>query len=171
MDMKPLTLNMVTAGLKLSKLQVRNILASQNKANCQPDDELDENTLMVLLTANLLETLEFLAPEQRTLILNNVVDAMQCAVANLALVQLAFCDRRYCLWTGNIGALDLTTGEKLTTLPAERIETISYNLNAVYVYGRLKIERRSGLHAKRQDDAGTVDEPADVRERAPNGVS
>lgn len=169
--MKPLTWDMVVGGLKLSKLQIRNILTNHGLPVYAPDDVVDEYALAVLLTANLLESLEFLAPEQRTLILGHLGELLRLTTENNALIQLAFCDRRYCIWTGNVGVVDLTTGDKLEVIPVQPVETISYNLNAVYLYGRIKIERRSGLHAKQQDSDGAVEEPADVCQRTPDGVS
>lgn len=126
---------------------------------------------MLLLVAGLLETIAFLDPEQRILILDSIGPAMDMAVENRGLAQLAFADRRYCVWTGNAGVLDLTTGDNLELTPVLPVETISYNLNAVYQYGRLKIERRSGLHGQRQNSDGTVEESPDLRERTPDSVS
>ena len=161
---------MVTATVKLSKLQLKNIVKTGGYKQPTDDDaSITPELLARVLTADMLERLAFLAPEQKTLILEESVNARMVGIDGMA--QLAFVDGRYCTWTGHTGFLDIESGETITELPVPPIETISYNLHELFRRGKHQIEKRNGQHAKRSNDAGDVDQPADVRERAADSVS
>jgi len=160
---------MVTATVKLSKLQLKNIVKTGGYKYPDDGDTTTPELLARVLTADMLERLAFLAPEQKSLILDESAAAQAVAITRLA--QLAFVDGRYCTWTGHTGFLDIESVEMLTELPVPPIETISYNLHELFRRGKHQIEKRNGYHAKRSNDAGDVDQPADVRERAADGVS
>ena len=160
---------MVTQAVKLSKLQLRNIAKSAGFKDLTPDSLVDDRLLIQILLADMLERLVFLTAEQRALILIETDYAQKTALTEMA--QLAFADGRYCVWTGSLGFLDLESGDTAQQLPVPPIETISYNLNALYIAGKHKIEKRGGLHAKRQANGGNVEESADVRDCAADGVS
>jgi hypothetical protein len=165
----PVTWSMVTAAIKLSKLQLRNIVRSAAFQEPTPDSVVDDHLLIRVMLAEMLERLAFLTAEQRALILAETNYAQKTAITDMA--QLAFADGRYCLWTGSFGFLDLESGDTIQQLPVPPMETISYNLNELYRRRKHQIEKRSGLHAKRQTTDGNVEEPADVRDRAADGVS
>ena len=157
----------------LSKLQLRNIFTAILKAPVPgPADTVDPDSLFYILLADVLGRLEFLQPEQRLLIVEGVwaqrhtprQDAAPCCME-----QIAFADGRYCAWTGHTGWVDLESGETLAMLPDAPLESIAYNLNELYRRGVLQIEKKAGFHAKKFD-AGSVDEPGDVCQRAPDGV-
>lgn len=163
---------MVATKLKLSKLQIRDILQQHgNKfGEFMPDAVIDRFSLTLLLLAEYLETLEFLEPAARTLILSRVALLVKYVTEDsAALGQLVFCDRRYIAWTNHTGYIDLVTGDHITDLPTNPLETIAYNLNMIYLCGRLRIERRSGLHAKQHAER-TMEEPEDICERTPGSV-
>ena len=149
MDRKKLTLDMVMAVLKLSKLQARTVftgvLAQPLPA---PDTELDKTAVFTLLVADMLENIAFLQPAQRALILTELstLGMTDCQTCDPNL--MAFADVRYCTWTGHTGWTDLETGEALTAIPDPFMETISYNLNELYRRGVLKAENRAGFHVK-----------------------
>jgi hypothetical protein len=130
---------------------------------------VDEHLLIRVLLADMLERIAFLTAEQRGLILNETNYAQKTALTEMA--QLAFADGRYCLWTGSFGFLDLETGDTVQHLSIPPMETISYNLNELYRRGKHKIEKRSGLHAKRQTADGNVEKPAHIRDSASDSVS
>ena len=160
---------MVTGAVKLSKLQLRNIVKTGGFSAPDNDTPLSSDLIMRILTADMLERLAFLKPEQKTLILDESDAAQKTALVGLA--QLAFADGRYCTWTGHTGFLDIESVEMLTELPVPPMETISYNLHELFRRGKHQIEKRNGYHAKRSNDAGDVDQPADVRERSADSVS
>lgn len=162
---------MVTQVIKLSKLQIKNILRVYGVDAPPPESEIEPAHLALLLAADMLERLLFLQPEQRTLILDSISEILPRVAANSEFYQLGFVDGRYCMWTDNQGFLDITTGDILQELPIFPLESISYNLNELYRRGKLKIERRSGMHAKRQNSDGDVEEPADVCERLTDSIS
>lgn len=159
---------MVTSYVKLSKLQMRNIFKARGAELPEPDDAMSPEMLMLTLLADMLERLDFLRPEQRTLILDSTKYAQIMGTHSFA--QLAFVDG-YCAFTGNTGFLKLDSGETVATIPAPPMETISYNLAELYRRGKYQIEKRSGMHAKRQDSDRDVEEPADVRDSDADGVS
>ncbi len=171
MEEKRLTWSMVTQVVKLSKLQIKNILRTRNADLPPPEDEIEPYHLAILLAADMLEKLMFLQPEQRILILDAIEAPIAAIAADAGFYQLGFVDGRYCMWTDHAGFLDITTGDIIAELPVFPLESISYNLNELYRRGKLKIERRSGMHAKRQDSEGTVDESADFCERPTDSVS
>ena len=148
-DRKSLTLDMVMAVLKLSKLQTRTVftgvLAQPMPAH---DAELTKTAIFTLLVADMLENLGFLQPAQRSLILTELSarGMTDCPTCDPNL--LAFADGQYCTWTGHVGWTDLETGEQLPTIPNPFMETISYNLNELYRRGVLKAENRAGFHVK-----------------------
>jgi hypothetical protein len=160
---KPLTMGMITRVLKLSKLQIRNLfLTVLQQATPTEDSAPSERILLMLLTADMFEKLEFLRPEQKTAILTELWLNLY-ADANVfeQLNQLMFADSQYCTWTGRTGFLDLETGDDIAHLPHPPMESIGYNLSELYRRGRLLIEQRSGLHVKNHN-AGSVDEQGNV---------
>jgi hypothetical protein len=167
---KQLTWGMVTQAVKLSKLQIKNIFRVRGVEPPPAEQVIQPDELILILAADMLEKLLFLQPEQRTLILDSISECLGGVIAG-DFTQLGFVDGQYCLWTGNTGFLDINSGDTLKELPAFPLESISYNLNELYRRGRLKIERRSGFHAKRQTPEGTVEEPEDFCERPTNSVS
>lgn len=166
-----MTWPMVTQVLKLSKLQIKNILRGQGIDQPVLEGEIQPAELFLLLLADMLEKLVFLQPEQKTLILDAMAPRLEQSLRDKEFLQLGFVDGRYGVWTGNIGFIDLQTGDEIQELPTFPLETISYNLNELYRRGKLKIERRSGMHANRQNTDGNVEEPADVCERTTDSVS
>jgi hypothetical protein len=168
-EMKPVTWRMVTETVKLSKLQLRNIVKTSGFPLPDDDGTVEAALLTRILTADMLERLVFLRPEQRMLILDESQTAQSLACANMA--QLAFVDGRYCTCTGYTGFLDLESGETITELPVPPMETISYNLQELIRRGKHQIEKRNGYHAKRQDDEIPLDQPPDIRERTADSVS
>lgn len=159
---------MVTAYVKLSKLQLLNIFKSRGVDLPEPDAVISPELLMLTLLADLLERLVFLRPEQRTLILDITKYAQITGTQDFA--QLAFVDG-YCAWTGNTGFLKLESGEAVARIPSPPMETISYNLAELYRRGKYQIEKRSGMHVKRQDADRAVEEPTDIRDSVADSVS
>jgi hypothetical protein len=164
----PITWGMVTETVALSKLQLRNIVKAAAFQDPTPDSPVDANLLIRVLLADMLERLPFLTAEQRALILSETNYAQKTALTEMA--QLAFADGRYCVWTGNFGFLDLDSGDTIQHLPIPPIETISYNLNALYIAGKHRIEKRGGLHAKRQTADRDVEKPEDFRDSPADGL-
>lgn len=162
---------MVTQAVKLSKLQIKNIFRTKGREIPDAEQPISPEDLSLLLTADMLERLMFLQPEQRTLILDAIEPAINSVAISDGFYQLGFVDGRYCMWTGNTGFLDITTGDTVSELSVFPLESISYNLNELYRRGKLKIERRSGFHVKRQDDEGDVDESDDICERPIDSIS
>lgn len=146
---------MVTAVLKLSKLQVRTVFTSiLRRPYPAGDSALIQAEIFALLLADMLENLAFLQPAQRTLILTELTTSGPelCATCDPHL--LAFADGQYCTWSGHAGWTDLETGEQLPAIPHPFMETISYNLSELYRRGVLKAENRAGFHVK--NNAGSV---------------
>lgn len=157
MDKKSLTLDMVMAVLKLSKMQARTVFTvALNQPMPAADALLESADIRVLLLADMLENLAFLQPAQRTFILTSLAARKlgDCPTCDPDL--LAFADGKYCTWTGHTCWTDLETGEQLTVIPNPFMETISYNLNELYRRGVLKAENRAGFHVK--NDAGSMAE-------------
>jgi hypothetical protein len=172
-EKKDLTLDMVMRVVKLSKLQIRNLFTTTLR---QPvpggEDVVSPDNLFYILLADLLERLDFLKAEQRLLILEGVwaqKNANTAGEESCCLDHLAFADGQHCTWTGQTGWLDLESGETTALLACAPLESIAYNLNELYRRGVLQIEQRAGFHAKKFD-AGSLDEPGDVRERTPDAV-
>ena len=160
---------MLSGFIKLSKLQLLNIFRAGGQSNPAPEFELPPALLMRVILADYLERLPFLRAEQRELLLDATQEAQTRGLTEFS--QIGFVDDNYCTWTGHTGFLVLESGENITALPNPPMETISYNLMELYRRGKYQIEKRSGLHAKRQNNDSDVDEPADIRDRAPDGVS
>jgi len=147
---------MVTGGLKLSKLQVKNIFTTVlNKSMPVSDDIADPEDTFCLLAADALEKVAFLSPEQRTLILLELrpVLTVPCRVT----VPLVFADGRYCAWEGRTGYLDLETGDQIEEIPHLPLQMIGYNLPELYRRGVWMLENRNGFHVKKST-AGSVDQ-------------
>lgn len=160
---------MVTPILKLSKLQIRALFtAVLQKPPPKENETLADDEFHCLLVADLMTRLPGLEHEQRLTILTEMRDIL--TAANDAFAQLVFADGNYCTWTGRTGFLDLTTGETVTTLPMPPVETIGYNLSALYVRGKQQIAKRNNRHAK-EHHAGSVDEPGDIRDSSSDAVS
>jgi hypothetical protein len=154
-DKKSLTLDMVMAVLKLSKLQARTVFTgSLNRPFPAADTVLNGAEIYALLLADMLENLAFLQPAQRALILTELTprDPADCLTCDPDL--LVFADGQYCTWTGKSCFTDLQTGEPVMELPSPFMETISYNLSELYRRGVLKAENRAGFHVK--NNAGSV---------------
>jgi hypothetical protein len=167
-----LTLGMVTGLIRLSKLQIRALFSGILRQPV-PDETilLSDAAVLFLLTADLVERLPFLKPEQRNVLLAEFWPTLESAGPQLfsQLNQFVFVDSQFCTWTRMTGFLDLQQGEWVTELPHPAMETIGYNLNELYRRGRRHIEKRSGLHAKHR--AGSVEEPGNVRVGSPDHVS
>jgi hypothetical protein len=165
-----ITWHMVTEVIKLSKLQIRNILATVNQQIPEPDDEPAPVLLMALLLAEMLENINLTA-EQRALILTESAAAWQGAAAQ-QFTQICLVDGLYCVWSGGRGFLDLSSGEVVVEPLVPPLETISYNLLELYNRGKRKISQRNGHHAdRRQNSERDVEKPADVRDCPADSVS
>jgi hypothetical protein len=162
------TLSMVTPILKLSKLQLRTLFATVlQKPMPQENEPLAPDDFHGLLVADLLMRLAFLEHEQRITILTEMRALFTANTAEFT--QLVFADGNYCTWTGRTGFLDLNTGDSVTTLPMPPVETIGYNLNALYTRGKQQIAKRS-RHGQKHD-AGSVDKSGDLRDGPSDAVS
>ncbi|NBO19796.1 MAG: hypothetical protein EBV03_11370, partial [Proteobacteria bacterium] len=168
-EVKQITWSMVTQAVKLSKLQLRNVVKLAGYSDITPEQEVPTALLVKILLADMLEQLAFLTAEQRMLVLDETLGAQNWAATQTALI--VFVDGRYCTWSNYTGFLVLDSGENIRELPHAPIETISYNLQELLRRGRRQIEKRSGLHAKQQNADGNVEKPADVRDCAADGVS
>lgn len=147
---------MVTGGLKLSKLQVKNIFTTVlKKSTPAADSPADPADTFCLLAADALEKVSFLSPEQRTLILLELQPALTvpCQIT----MPLVFADGRYCTWEGRTGYTDLETGEQIDEIPHLPLQMIGYNLPELYRRGVWMLENRNGFHVKKSA-AGSVDE-------------
>jgi hypothetical protein len=161
-DKKELTFGMVARNVQLSKLQLRTIfMAVLNLPEVVDDAPIPNEPLFFILLADMLEQLTFLTAEQRLLIVQGLYETRHVNDDACCLNQLIFADNQHCTWTGHTGWVDLESGEDVESLPYPPVETIAYNLNERCRRVRLKIEKRSGLHAKH--NAGSVDEQGNVR--------
>lgn len=68
------------------------------------------------------------------------------APVSVELYHVGFADGRYATCTGATGFLDVETGETLTQLPQQAIETVAYNLSTLFVYEFARC-RKAGLAA------------------------
>lgn len=147
---------MVTDGLKLSKLQVKNIFTTTFKKSIpEQTDIADLEDTRWLLIADLLEKVPFLNAEQRTLILLEMHQSLTVRHQNVA--PLVFADERYCTWETQTGYLDLLTGETILEIPRQPLQMIGYNLPELYRRGVWMLENRNGFHAKKSA-AGSMDQ-------------
>lgn len=169
LNAESITWGMVAETVKLSKLQLRNIFRVIGMKPPAPETAAEPEELLLVLVGDMLLSLNYLTAEQRELILDHADDLWDYIAQN-KLSQIVFVDGKYCTWTGQTGFVDITSGDPVTELPVPPIETISYNLNELYRRKKLQIEKRSGLHAK-QNVAGNVEEPADVRNSSADSVS
>lgn len=167
---KELTRDMVVNILRLSKLQIRNVFSDILRTDYPDNVPLKRLEIFYLLLADLLENLSFLTSDQRMLVLRETYKALHDPFVNNFFVQLVFLDNAHVTWTGQEGFLSLETGEETLQLPRPALEAIGYNLSELYERGILKIEKRSGLHAKKPDE-GSMGEPGDIRHGAANAVS
>lgn len=163
------TLAMVAPILKLSKLQLRSVAASLTyngaadwfRNDTQP---LPQGVFGAILLADLLERkCVFLDAEQKRLILDAQLDYAPPGM-------LAFADGAYCVWDGLVGYLDLETGDIVPELPAKAVETIGYNLVALRERALNEIAKRQRTAHGKEHSAGSMDEPGDVCDGAPNPV-
>jgi hypothetical protein len=168
-DKKQLTFGMVTAGINLSKLQVRAIFTTILKKSMPASEQVaDLSDVFCLLVADLLENLACLRPEQRSLIVAELQP--QLTAPPECPKYLVFADSRYCTWSGQTGYLDLETGDRVEVPAAPVMESIGYNLNELYRRGVQLLENRNGFHAKKSA-AGSVDESGNICQRAPDAIS
>jgi len=169
-ERKQLTYGMVSAGLKLSPIQLRAIFTTiLQKSIPNPDEILALPDLFCLLVADVLERVASLQSEQRAFLLREMRDVFAQAPPQ-GLLHLMFVDNRYSVWTGHTGYIDLETGETLAALPTTPMISIGYNLTELYRQGVLMLENRNGFHGKKSD-SGSVDQPGDVRVGAADGIS
>ena len=164
MNEEVVTLAMVAPILKLSKLQLRAVLQATNPdAIPGPDDAIDARTFQTVLLADLLERkCGFLRPEQRALIVGEASTSTPPGM-------IAFADGAYCVWDGLTGYLDLESGDVVSDLPARAVETIGYNLVALRERALNEIAKR--LRHANKHPAGSVEEPGDFCDGAPDAVS
>ncbi|NDD52284.1 hypothetical protein EBZ39_00130 [bacterium] len=169
-EKKQLTYGMVTAGLKLSPLQLRGIFTNVlQKSMPAPDTLIEPPDLFCLLVADTLEKVPAMQSEQRSFLLREMRDLFDTAPPQ-DLLHLMFVDSRYSVWTGHTGYLDLETGETIPAIPTVPMISIGYNLTELYRQGVLMLETRNGFHGKKSDP-GSVDKPGDVRGGTPDAVS
>ncbi len=163
------TLGMVTPILKLSKLQLRMVFTTVLQKPAPGENVgLATEEFRALLVADLLMRLAFLEHEQRITVMIEMQELLSADESELA--QLVFADGNYCTWTGRTGFLDLTSGETVTTLPVPPVETIGYNLSALYARAKQQIAKRKSRHAK-EYAAGSLDQPGDLRDGPPDDIS
>lgn len=166
-----ITLGMVQRIIRLSKLQLRNLFLTRNKAVPETDAALPPDDVAVLVFAEMLEKLAFLRPEQRTLLIGELLPVFEAVPHAARVYTLFFSDGKYALWEGRVGFLDLENGDTVEELANPAQETMMYNLNEIYRRFIVKLEKRSGLHAKKQNDDRDVEESSDLRDRTDYGLS
>ena len=116
---------------------------------------------LVVWVAAMLGRLEFLSPEQRLLIMDEVHGSlMSMAVQHGGPQQniLAIADGRFVTWTGHTGYLDLRDGSAIRELPSPPLETLAYNLTVLYDRSRRQCEARA------QQERRDADHNADTAE-------
>lgn len=82
----------------------------------------------------------------------------------LQATHLGFCDRRHVTFTGWQKLLDLQTGELVDKLPVKPLETVGYDLAALYVrrVAECDARREAGNAADNKDDATKQETAASV---------
>lgn len=166
-----ITLGMVQRIIRLSKLQLRNLFLARKKQVPEAHGELEPADVSVLVFAEMLEKLAFLRPEQRTLLIGELLSIFEAVPTAGRVYTLFFSDGKYALWEGRAGFLDIENGDTVEELANPAQETMMYNLNEIYRRFIVKLEKRSGLHAKKQNDDRDVEESADLRDRTDYGLS
>jgi hypothetical protein len=169
-EKKQLTYGMLTAGVKLSPLQIRAIFTTVlQKSMPNPDEIAAPTDVFCLLVADVLERVQGLQAEQRSFLLKEICPLFYNAPPT-ELLHLMFVDSRYSVWTGYTGYLDLETGETVPALPSVPMISIGYNLTELYRQGVLMLENRNGFHGKKSS-TGSVDKPGDIRSSTADAVS
>ncbi len=131
------TVAVITASTELTPLQIR---AAFRHIGCQsplPETELSADACLQFWVLMLIERFKFLAPEQRTLLaeeivgnLAGLVTAIQSGTVTSPMVVIA--DARYATWHGYKGWLDLTDARQLATPEKPPLETTAYNLAVLF---------------------------------------
>lgn len=139
--------------LQLSKLEIRAALAHIGGDWFVDNNEtLPRSGVLSLLLVDTLSRTGFLQSPQVAEIHRHVV-----AMNIESVLHVVFADRRWCGWTGYTGWLDLTTGDHVEQTPTVAVETIGYNLVALYDRAINELCKRARIHAK-QHQPDSVDE-------------
>jgi len=109
------------------------------------EDEIQPDDCLRLWVFMLLGRLQFMSPEQRTLVFEEIGpdlsekgvalwDAMHqpMEAGEIETPMLAVADGRFVTWSGKVGWLDLTTGETVRDIEHQPLETVGYNLAVLF---------------------------------------
>ena len=152
-------MDIVTTGTELSQLQLRAVFRLLGYLQIPPPaTDLSAIECWRLWICMLINRLKFLAPEQRSVLMEIVLStlpelSLEAVAGQTPVVVIA--DSRYATWHGYTGWFDLQTGEDISAIPGHPLETIAYSLIALFHRNHLacaELKRRK----ERQDAASNT---------------
>lgn len=151
------TVQVLTHDTALNPLQQRAAFRQLGYAKVpQPETEIPSDDCLRLWLIMLLSHLEFLAPEQKTIVFDAITesldgvgvalwDSIQRQTPATITPMFVVGDGRYITWSGHTGWLDLVSGEIVKEPQVPVLETVGYNLAVLFGRNALacqKLQRR-----------------------------
>lgn len=173
----------LTDGLSIAPLQLRAALRRLGYAAMpEADTVLSKNDCFCFWIDALVTRMRFLSYDQRAALADAVITDYQAPGNGIddntnVLPMVVIAESRYATWRGQVGWLDLMTGETVTKPPRELLETLAYNLAVMFHRNHTACSaQRSRQVAKNEhfssaqpaDCPAGDDVAADVRNDAPD---
>ena len=146
------TVDVLTRNTGLTPLQLRACFR-QIGFSKQPTSTEELNSLVCwqFWIFLLIDKLKFLDPEQKSLLFEELSDALDKMAVSNAQPMLVIADSRYATWPGRNGWLDLSNGQsKDPTTPP--LETLGYDLTVLRERNKLMCRRIKDEQSRRSPD-------------------
>lgn len=108
-----------------------------------PNVNIPANHCLQLWVIMLLGRLQFLSPEQRDLLIEEMTPQLydlgetMLTGANVGTPMLVIGDGQYATWHGKVGMLDMSTGRTIDKPPRDILESVAYNLAVLFARNRV----------------------------------
>lgn len=108
-----------------------------------PDVEIPADNCLKLWVIMLLGRLQFLSPEQRDLLIEEMMPQLDglgeamLAGTSTGTPMLVIGDGQYAAWHGKTGLLDMSNGVTLQSPPRDILESVAYNLAVLFARNRV----------------------------------
>lgn len=132
------TIAELTHGLAAAPLQLRAAFRRLGYPSMpEADTVLSKNDCFCFWIDALIMRMRFLTHDQRAVLADCVVTAYREQGNGIedkpdALPMVVIAESRYATWRGQVGWLDLVTGETVKKPPRELLETLAYNLTVLF---------------------------------------
>lgn len=150
--------SVIKEGTELTPLQLRSVFRSLGFDKVPPDETvLNADHCLQFWVYLLITKLKFLAPEQRTLLfeemstgLPGLAGKITAGETNTPMVVIA--DSRYATWHERNGWLDMSNGESVKAPRHPALETVAFNLAVLFSRNQLACEELNRRKESRDDN-------------------